>query len=255
MADDMGLPQVFFEIHAGLPRQGVGSDEATRMALELCAELPASPDVLDVGCGPGAQTLALARATGGRITAADLHAPFLDELLERARAADLGEQIALVEADMRALPFEPGSFDLVWSEGAAYIMGISEALAAWRPLLRAGGYLGFSEIVWTGDERPAAVADLVVGYPGMTDVAGNLERIGAAGYEVVGHFRLPESAWWDEYYGPLEARLPEFERRYAEDEDGLAVVAATRREIAARRAHQDTYAYEFFVAWVRPGPT
>ena len=135
----MVLPQVFFEVHAGLPRQGVGSDESTLRALELCAELPASPDVLDIGCGPGAQTVALARAIGrARDRGGRASPPFLEELRERARAAGVGDRIAAIEADMRDLPFEPGSFDLLWSEGAAYIMGISEALAAWRPLLPPG---------------------------------------------------------------------------------------------------------------------
>jgi hypothetical protein len=108
---------------------------------------------------------------------------------------------------MRDLPFEPGSFDLLWSEGAAHIMGVSEALAAWRPLLRMGGYV-----------------------------------------------RLPESDRWEEHYDPLEARLPAFERRYTEDEEGLAVVAATRQEIGMRRAHLEAYAYDMFVSRVRPGP-
>ena len=57
----------------GLPRQGIGSDEETLRALALCMGLPAPPVILDVGCGPGVQTMTLARATGGRVTAVDLH--------------------------------------------------------------------------------------------------------------------------------------------------------------------------------------
>jgi len=35
---------------------------------------------VDIGCGPGMQTLELARISGGRIVAVDNHQPFLDVL-------------------------------------------------------------------------------------------------------------------------------------------------------------------------------
>ena len=38
----------------------------------------------------------------------------------------------------------PDSFDLIWSEGAFYNIGIACALDVCRPLLRAGGYLAFT---------------------------------------------------------------------------------------------------------------
>ena len=83
---DSDPSDVFFELHRDLPREGPGDDESTLRALALCTELPERPDVLDVGCGPGMQTLALAAATGGIITAVDAHEPFLDQLRERARS-------------------------------------------------------------------------------------------------------------------------------------------------------------------------
>ena len=87
MADHERLPEVFFELHRDLPREGPGDDASTLRALAMCTELPAQPDVLDVGCGPGMQTLALATATGGTVTAVDAHEPFLDQLRQRAEAA------------------------------------------------------------------------------------------------------------------------------------------------------------------------
>jgi methylase of polypeptide subunit release factors len=56
-------------LHHGLPRQGPGDLASTSRALALCTELPTAPDILDIGCGTGAQTLTLAAATTGRITA------------------------------------------------------------------------------------------------------------------------------------------------------------------------------------------
>ena len=35
----------------------------------------------------------------------------------------------------------------------------------------------------------------------------NLEIIKKCGYDVLGHFPLPEDAWWEFYYNPLQKRL------------------------------------------------
>ena len=62
---------VFLEIYGTLHRAGPGADEHTRRALRL---VPGPPPrtVLDLGCGPGAQTVALASAlTEARIVAVD----------------------------------------------------------------------------------------------------------------------------------------------------------------------------------------
>ena len=153
------VDEVFWEVMRGLPRQGVGSDTDTARALALCTDLPVAPRILDIGCGPGRQSLVLARATGGHVTAVDLHAPFLDELRANAASAGLSDRITTVQADMRELPFEAGTFDLIWSEGAAYAMGVAAALVAWRQLLRPGGYLGYSELVWTDADPPGESVD------------------------------------------------------------------------------------------------
>jgi hypothetical protein len=86
------------------------------------------------------------------------------------------------------------------------------------------------------------------GYAGMTDVEGNLARVRDAGYELVGHFRLAEAAWWDEYFGPLEAKLPALVEKYAGDDAAPASVDDTRLEIALRRRYPESFGYEFFVA-------
>jgi SAM-dependent methyltransferase len=249
MADIEHLPDVFFELHRDLPREGPGDDESTLRALAMCTELPAKPDVLDVGCGPGMQTLALARVTGGIVTAVDMHEPFLDQLREGAEAAGVRERIHVMRGDMTDLPFGPDSFDLVWSEGAAYIMGITEAFTAWRRFLRPGGYIVVSELTWLVPDPPAEVYDLFTAqYAGIRDVAGNLERIGEAGYDVVGHFTLPDESWWTHYQTPLDARIPALLEKYAGDEAALAVINESVEEHRIRRQYPETYGYEFYVA-------
>ena len=73
------------------------------------------------------------------------HQPFLDELARRAADAGVSERVKTVGASMFDLAFDM-HFDLIWSEGAIYIMGFSEGLRAWRPLLKPAGYVAVTEL-------------------------------------------------------------------------------------------------------------
>jgi SAM-dependent methyltransferase len=239
---------MFFELHAGLPREGPGDDASTERALRLLPKLPARPRILDIGCGPGAQTLVLARATGGTVTAVDVHQPFLDELMQRARAAGLAQNIHSLRASMDALPFEPESFDLIWSEGAIYIMGFERGLRAWQPFVRHGGYVVVSELSWLVDDPPAPARTFwEKAYPAMRPVAENLRTVERCGYERVAEFVLSKSAWLDDYYAPLARRMDAFERARANDVAALEFLADQRREIDLFHAHGDTYGYVFYL--------
>jgi SAM-dependent methyltransferase len=254
MVDIDQLGEAFWDLHSGLPREGPGDDDSTLRALAMCTELAQRPDILDVGCGPGMQTVALARATDGPVTAVDFHEPFLDQLRERAVAAGVRERINAMCADMADLPFRPGSFDLIWSEGAAYFMGINEAFTAWREFLRPGGYVVVTELTWLVPDPPAEVFDFfTTQYPGVCDVAGNLQRICAAGYDIESHFTLPAESWWTHYQTPLEEKIPGLLEKYLDDEAALAAIGEVVEEHRIRRAYPDTYGYEFFIArWAGP---
>ena len=237
----------FFELHAGLPREGPGDDASTERALQLLPGLPVHPNVLDVGCGPGAQTLVLARLTRGMVTAVDLHQPFLDELMRRARVAGLAETIRPVRASMEALPFGPESFDVVWSEGAIYLMGFERGLRAWHPLVRPGGYVVVSELSWLVDDPPApARAFWAEAYPAMNSVAANRAVIERCGYDRISNFVLPKHGWLADYYDPLAHRIGALEREHADDPGALRMLAGERREIDLFHAHGESYGYVFY---------
>lgn len=251
MTGDSRLLEIFLEVQRGLPRQGPGNDEATLRALGCCRDLPPAPAVLDIGCGPGRQTLALAGALPGPITAVDVFPEYLDELTARAAAAGLSDRITASRADMNDLPFPPASFDLLWSEGAAYIMGVENALRSWKPLLKPGGCLVFSELLWLRPDPPMEVgAFFKQEYPAMGNVASNAALVEKYGYRLLDHFTLPDRAWWDDYYGPLEAKLPGLREKYRDDSEALGLVAMTEREIEMRRRFPEAYGYEFFIAQV-----
>jgi len=251
MDEDPRLMNIFLDVQRGLPRQGPGLDESTLHAFAMCDGLPERPNILDVGCGPGMQTIALAKATGGDIAAVDVFEEYLSELQTRAEVEGVADRITPQLADMNDLPFPPTSFDLIWSEGAAYIMGFENALSACKPLLRPGGFLAVTELVWLKAERSAEAAEFFGGeYPAMRHAEDRCEDVQVAGYELLGHFTLPDNAWWDHYYTPLEQKLPGLLQKYAGDEQALAIVKMTETEIAMRRNFATCYGYEFFVARV-----
>jgi SAM-dependent methyltransferase len=234
-------------LHQGLSRLGPGDADCTLKALALCADLPAAPAILDVGCGTGAQTLVLAAATDGRIIATDLIGAFLAELKERAVKTGLDKRIQTVAADMKDLPFPDGSFDLIWSEGAVYIMGFDNALAKWRSLAKPGGYLVVSELSWFQRDPPAEIRDFWDRhYPAMRGVDENLAAAHTAGWTPVGAYRLPAEAW-RRYYEPLRQRLPTFRRSYGGDTDAQAVADLTEQEMSLLGRYLDYCGYEIFV--------
>lgn len=69
--------------------------------------------VLDVGCGTGSTTLALARALDGLCTGVDISAPMLAAAREQAQMAGLPAEF--IEADVQSHDFVDAGFDLIVS--------------------------------------------------------------------------------------------------------------------------------------------
>jgi ubiquinone/menaquinone biosynthesis C-methylase UbiE len=239
---------LFRELTEGLPRQGPGSEAATLRALATVTGLPASPRILDLGCGPGAQTIDLVRATRGEIVALDLHTSFLSELRARADSAGFGDRITTLHGSMFAMDFARDEFDLIWSEGAIYIMGFAAGLSICRRFLKPGGWMVVSELTWLVPDPPAEAREFWAGnYPAMRSLEQNRCIVTEAGYESPATFVLPAADWWENYYGPGEARLLQVRERYRDDAETMAALDEVRREYDLFRAHSDSYGYVFYI--------
>lgn len=234
---------LFMEIHSGNPQEGPGDSESTAKAFAMLHPLPPRPRILDAGCGPGRQTADLCRLTDGPITTVDLHAPYL----ERVETVCPPGRVQTVLADLADLPFGPDSFDLIWSEAAIYNIGFFQGLETFFPMLGSRGQVAVSEISWLVSDPPEEAADFwAQEYPQMQTVEQNLADLACAGYEPLGHFTLPESAWWN-YYDPIAQRLPQFEEKHAGNPGALAVIAAERAEQDLYRRYADSYGYVFYI--------
>ena len=240
---------IFFEVYENLPRQGPGNRTCAARALALCRELPQSPAIIDLGCGVGGQTLLLAELAAGSIVAIDSHAPSIERLKAALVDRGLSQRVSALLADM-AHPQQPlGTFDLVWSEGALYNIGLRNALRVCHGLLRPGGYLAFTDAVWRKENPPPEVkVGFDMDYPTMGWLHDDVAAIRDCGFELVGHFTLPDEAWWDDFYTPMETRIDELRRKYANDLEALAILDQLAEEPEMHRRHSDFYAYQFFVA-------
>lgn len=240
--------EYFHEIYEALPRQGPGDRASTERALAMLPTLTSKQRILDIGCGVGAQTIDLARACEASVVAVDIHEPFIRTLQDRLAREELTARVDARVADMAHLPFEDGSFDVVWSEGAIFILGFAAGLASWRRLVAPGGFVVVSELCWPGDNRlPELEAFFLAEGADIASLDERRDAIRAAGYELVGDFVLPHVGWWENYYVPLQSALDEFRARHAGNERALEVAARSQAEIDLYRKHSDVFGYGVFV--------
>jgi hypothetical protein len=69
---------------------------------------------------------------------------------------------------MAAMDFPKEHFDVIWSEGAAYNMGLKQALTSWNAFLKQNGYLVVSELVWFKKDVPQEISEYFAReYPDM----------------------------------------------------------------------------------------
>lgn len=244
----MELDSYFYELFEGLPRQGPGDNESTRKALAMIQPLPETVRVLDIGCGSGTQTIELARHINGTITALDNHQPFLDALERRVTAAGLTGKIRTVNGSMLSLDFEKKSFDVIWSEGAIFIIGFEQGLETFKPLLKPGGYLAVTDLCWIKENAPQEISTFFgTEYPAILTAAECLAVIDRAGYELIGSFTLSESTWWESYFRPMEAGIGRMRSKYPGNERVDELCMSAEREIDMYRKYSKYYGYVFFV--------
>lgn len=125
--------------------EGLWSPMLTREAIKrgdrfVTAEtrrvLPGGARVVDAGCGIGATVCGLADAGYDAIGI-----DFAEDAVARIRS--LVPELQIEVADVRALPFEDGSLDGVWSLGVIehFYDGFAPLIAETERVLRPGGYL------------------------------------------------------------------------------------------------------------------
>ncbi|MCD7970831.1 MAG: class I SAM-dependent methyltransferase [Alistipes sp.] len=239
---------LIYEYFGSLERQGPGSPEATRKALGFIEGLTERSRIADLGCGTGGQTMVMAQCVPGHITGLELSGEFIGIFNRNAARLGLQDRVEGVTGSMDDLPFEKGSLDLIWSEGAIYNIGFERGLTLWREYLKLGGYVAVTDACWFTAERPAEIHGYWTRhYPGIDTIPANVATVQRAGYVPVATFTLPAGCWTDNYFAPGRAAQERLLSRYPGNAAVEEFVEAQRYEARMYDKYGAFYGYVFYI--------
>lgn len=110
--------------------------------------------VLDLGCGKGAISLALAGEFGFQVMGVDLFEPFVQEARARAGETRAGRLCQFVHGDMREAVAKYRNFDVAVYAAVGGVLGTwDQCVAKIRRCLRPGGLMVIDDGYLAGDEK------------------------------------------------------------------------------------------------------
>src|SRR5213594_3194017 len=131
--DDLALADQF---HSG------GKSSTVRLA--RLAGLKPGTRVLDVGGGLGGPARTLASEFGCQVTVVDLTESYVQAATMLTARLGLGDRVTHHVGNALELPFDPGTFDVVWTQNSGMnIADKARLYAGFHRVLRSGGWLAF----------------------------------------------------------------------------------------------------------------
>ena len=146
MGAGANLDELMFE--CGLDSLHPGGLRQTEALARMCG-IGRGMKVLDAGSGRGATAMHLARTFGCLVVGIDRQQRMVDHASSTARKEGLVGSVRFVGGDIQKLPFDAGSFDVVFSECTTTLVDRSRAFAEFLRVLKPGGRLGDSDVIWT----------------------------------------------------------------------------------------------------------
>jgi len=198
----------------------------TIKAFRILPELE-KPRILDIGCGSGVPTMELARLCNGEIIGIDIDQDLLDRLSRKIEQEGLTNRVKAIKCSILDIKFPDNSFDIIWAEGSITTLGVEKSLRGWNRLLKPKGFLVIHDETKHFLEKRHKVA--------------------SCGYKLIEHFSLPEAAWWEEYYSPLEIRIKELYKKYSNDPAALEVLNIHQTEVDLVKASPKSFQSVFCI--------
>lgn len=152
-----------------------------------------SPLILDVGCGSGVPTLALAEKYNGLITAFDVDAKSINRLEEKVKELNLSDRFTIHNCSLFDMEFEENQFDIILAEGLLNVVGFEK---------------GFSKIIkllkWN---RHIIIHDEFRNYTKKAEFIENNDC------KILDSFKLDEHVWWNDYFKCLENEISSYKKK------------------------------------------
>ena len=239
--------ELLLEIHKDMPRQGSGRNKYTQKAFEMIPKI-SHPKILDIGCGPGMQTIKLAKLSNGEVIGIDIFEQYLDQLRKLIDQENLQGRVNAVNQSMLDMKYSEDSFDIIWAEGSIFVIGFEKGLVEWKKFIKPKGFLAVHEMAWIKDDPPEEISKYWQRVcPDIKTIDENLRIIKKCGYKTLGYFPLPEDAWWDFYYNPLQSRIKDLKVKFKDNPKALEMIAEEELEIKLFKKYNAWYGSVFFV--------
>jgi ubiquinone/menaquinone biosynthesis C-methylase UbiE len=145
------------------------------------------PLILDIGCGTGVPTTALADIYAGKIYAVDSNKKSLSRLKQKIDSLNLSDRITLIHSSVFDLKFTDLRFDIVLAEGLLNIIGFENGLQIVSRYIKDDGYFVIHDEIKNHNKK--------------------LKIIERNQYKLLGSFELNEDIWWNDYYDLLERKI------------------------------------------------
>ena len=229
MEVDVRLLPLLPELLADL--EGLGSRPHEIAELLKAAGAPAGASVLDLGCGKGAVSVALAERLGARVVGVDAFPPFLEAARRLAAERGVAPLCTFREGDILEVLRGEASHDVVLLVSVGPLLGDHRrTLEGLRRQVQAGG------LVLIADGFLADGVDALPGYEGCASRAGTLRQLAAFGDVLVREIVTPPAetrAENDRYTALIRGRAERLCRLHP-DLAGLidAYVARQEHEVA-----------------------
>ncbi len=153
---DPRLLDVLPELLADLDALGGDADEVVGA---LRGRVGAGARVVDIACGKGVISIALAERLGAQVVGVDGMPVFVEDARGRANAAGVGELCEFRCGDVRCLSERDGLFDAALLIGAHDALGgIAETVGAVRALVLAGGVMVIDDGFLVGETDDVTLA-------------------------------------------------------------------------------------------------
>ena len=238
----------FLEATHGMDRLGPGSVETTKMAIRCLNNKREFKRIIDVGCGNGGQTITLANEyIGASICGVDVDDFQIEQFKKRISNSKLDGRVQVVKSSMVRLPFQNHSIDLIWSEGAIYIMGFENGLRMWKRLLKKDGIIACTELTWLSEPSTENYNYWMEHYPQINNIENKVKIIKKCGYELINHFVIPQTDWTTNFYEPLEKNLKKLEKKYPNNGEVKKIIETLRYEMYLYLKYVNQYGYVFYI--------